>query len=151
MKILSEMCVTISVLILVVAELASVAQATGNSSSILSKMLENSNVLKQNTVLINSASALLATPSPINGQVCGYLANVDYISFTAGFNIGSTSNIGTTDQCCSLCSSYSISNGGTTIRCQTWTLDTASNTCYFKSGTGRSNYFNLRKKHKYYT
>jgi WD40 repeat protein len=78
---------------------------------------------------ITTVSKSITTPPANSGQTCGFFAGLDFF----GNDITSFANVGSTDQCCDLCNSYS--ECGSNQRCNAWTFRRPESKCYLKYGT----------------
>ena len=68
------------------------------------------------------------TSKALDGQICGVAMNADWL----GGDLGSVSNVGSSDQCCFLCRTYALNN----VSCRAWTWVPSTQSCFFKNGTG---------------
>jgi hypothetical protein len=69
----------------------------------------------------------IAETEAATGQICTGFANVDFF----GGDFYSANGLQSMDECCSLCNSPLYNT-----RCQAWTYEPASLTCYLKSSIG---------------
>jgi hypothetical protein len=80
---------------------------------------------RQNVKTLQKTHPVMREKNTVGEQACISYANMDF----NGSDITSAFEVKSKDECCSLCSSSET-------RCQAWTFELASETCFLKSSSG---------------